>query len=266
MFHNFAECMSEGQPVYVVDMKPFYKERSNFLIDELAVQCLDLLLKKQESGPYYLCGYSFGGFVAYEVAVLLLQRGEEVGVLVLFDAANPAFRSNLSAAESAQFQATYLSSRLKKYGRNFLTGDFKALAIDAVAFISPRIGPLWSLISFLFELIGHPLPKILQNNDPIIVAACRVYRPSPYTRRLVIFRSLGRGPEFDRDPTLGWDRCATGGIDVHFVPGNHVNLLGFPNVRGLVEMLKPYLDGGQRRTAESVCGLQSIHASTSGEC
>jgi thioesterase domain-containing protein len=244
-FHNFAQCIPDGQPVYAVDMKPFDGRRINSLINELAVQCLDLIRKKQESGPYYLCGYSFGGYVAYEVAVSLLRRGEDIGVLALLDAANPAFRTNLSAVEAARFHGTYFTSRLVKYGRNFLTGDFKALASDAAAFIGPKVGTIW-LVRSIFKFLEKPISKIFVHNDPIIVAAGRAYIPPPYTERLVVFRSLARGPEFDRDLALGWDKCATGAIDVHFVPGDHVNMMGTPNVLRLVEMLEPYLDGGQQ--------------------
>jgi len=40
-------------------------------------------------GPYHLGGFSFGGLVAFETAVMLQQMGERVSILVLIDAPAP---------------------------------------------------------------------------------------------------------------------------------------------------------------------------------
>lgn len=41
--------------------------------------------KLQPDGPYYLVGYSFGGTVLYEVAHLLREEGQEIGLLALIE-------------------------------------------------------------------------------------------------------------------------------------------------------------------------------------
>ncbi|WP_198168834.1 amino acid adenylation domain-containing protein [Bordetella flabilis] len=45
----------------------------------------DRVLAHQSDGPYVLCGYSFGGTVAHEMAVDLQSRGAHVALLVLLD-------------------------------------------------------------------------------------------------------------------------------------------------------------------------------------
>jgi len=40
-------------------------------------------------GPYHLCGWCFGGMLAFEIAHQLLERGEEVGRLILIDTEVP---------------------------------------------------------------------------------------------------------------------------------------------------------------------------------
>src|SRR5437762_11102840 len=40
---------------------------------------------RQTDHPYYLCGYSFGGLVAFEMARRLWESGNEVGLVGLFD-------------------------------------------------------------------------------------------------------------------------------------------------------------------------------------
>src|SRR5260370_30676869 len=47
VFHQFAQCMREGQPVYFVNMRPLYEARTNFVLEQLASTCLELVREKQ---------------------------------------------------------------------------------------------------------------------------------------------------------------------------------------------------------------------------
>ncbi|MDR3442063.1 MAG: amino acid adenylation domain-containing protein [Legionella sp.] len=60
----------------------------NMLYDDLPAMAkayLAAIKKIQPKGPYFLVGYSFGGSVLYEVAHLLQQEGEQIGLLALID-------------------------------------------------------------------------------------------------------------------------------------------------------------------------------------
>jgi thioesterase domain-containing protein len=243
IFGDMAALMRKDQPVYAVDIGKFRESHERFTIEQLAAFYRQVILSIQKHGPYYLCGYSFGGLVAYEIATLLANDGEDVGLLALLDAPNPALTSNLSGTESAQFRAVYLADRLKKYGRNLLRGDITKLMTDAVAFLGPRAGAsVWSAIRVFFRTVGRPIPELLRSNDRAFLAAWQAYIPKPYPKRLVIFRGQDRGPEYDLDSTMGWGTCAVAGLDVHVQPGGHVNMMSQPNVRSLADKLTAYLD------------------------
>jgi len=100
------------------------------------------------------------------------------------------------------------------------------------------------LIRPLFRVLNQPVPKAFHINDSIVDAACQNYNPSTYSQRLVLIRAQDRGQEDDKDPTLGWHKCVGGGIDVHFIPGDHMSMLTKPNVSSLLEKLTIYLDHG----------------------
>jgi thioesterase domain-containing protein/aryl carrier-like protein len=55
-------------------------------VREMAADYIGLIRTVQETGPYYLLGWSFGGVPAHEIAVQLQAVGEEVGALILLDA------------------------------------------------------------------------------------------------------------------------------------------------------------------------------------
>ena len=246
-FDALAALVGEDQPVYSVDMVKFYETRQNFTIEKLAEFCHQVISETQEHGPYYLCGYSFGGFVAYEVATRLANEGKEIGLLALFDARNPAFMSNLPVTKSVQFRAIYLRDRLGKYGRNLRQGKFEEVAMSILALLGNKMGEKpRSLLRAVFRMLNRPFPEVFELNDPIVEAACRAYSPPRYANRLVLFRSQKRGPEFDIDLNLGWGLCAVGGIDVYVVPGDHLDMMARPNVYKVMEKLAVYLDKSAR--------------------
>jgi acetoacetyl-CoA synthetase len=51
----------------------------------MAAEYLREVKARQPDGPYYLCGYSFGGLVAFEMARRLRESGDEVALVGLFD-------------------------------------------------------------------------------------------------------------------------------------------------------------------------------------
>jgi thioesterase domain-containing protein/acyl carrier protein len=54
-------------------------------IEAMAADYLRAIKERQPNGPYYLCGYSSGGLVAFEIARRLSESGDEVGLVGLFD-------------------------------------------------------------------------------------------------------------------------------------------------------------------------------------
>ncbi|MFD7257616.1 amino acid adenylation domain-containing protein [Streptomyces sp. NPDC059874] len=74
------------QPVYalqsptVVDGAPLPES-----IEENAAEYIRLIKEVRPEGPYHLLGWSFGGLLAYEMAVQLRAAGDEVGLLTVMD-------------------------------------------------------------------------------------------------------------------------------------------------------------------------------------
>ena len=54
-------------------------------IEAMAEDYLRAIKERQPDGPYYLCGYSSGGLVAFEIARRLSESGDAVGLVGLFD-------------------------------------------------------------------------------------------------------------------------------------------------------------------------------------
>jgi amino acid adenylation domain-containing protein len=61
------------------------QEPPHATVEAMAAEYLRAVKARQANGPYYLCGYSFGGLVAFEMARRLRESGDEVALVGLFD-------------------------------------------------------------------------------------------------------------------------------------------------------------------------------------
>nr|WP_267880343.1 non-ribosomal peptide synthetase [Streptomyces sp. HCCB10043] len=80
--------MPEDQPLYALQGRgvgPVPEELPSSVRD-MAADYVAQIRAVQETGPYHLLGWSFGGIVAHEMAVLLRAEGHEVASLVIMDA------------------------------------------------------------------------------------------------------------------------------------------------------------------------------------
>ena len=250
VFEEMAAALPQGQPVHAIDMEWLCDLEEEFTVERLAVFYLDVIRTIQPAGPYYFCGYSFGGLVAYETAIRLLDEGDSASLVAMLDVPNPALVSNLSQSDSAQFRKTYLADRLKKYAAQLLRGDLKAFTSRGVAFVVSRLGRFFMpAIKTAFRMMKRPLPAKFRASDPGFLKAWQSYQPKRYARSLVCFRVEDRGPEHDLDASMGWDSCVTGGVQVHIVPGDHVDMMRSSSVRVVADTLTTYLDHGSHRDA-----------------
>jgi thioesterase domain-containing protein/aryl carrier-like protein len=70
-------------------------------VREMAADYIELMRTVQETGPYYLLGWSSGGEPAHEIAVQLQAAGEEIGALILMDSyPNPPDTGNTDQEET----------------------------------------------------------------------------------------------------------------------------------------------------------------------
>ena len=77
--------------------------------------------------------------------------------------------------------------------------------------------------------------------------AFKVYFPGPdyvapsFGGRIAVFRTNRQPHNRIRDARLGWGKLAKGGVDIHFIPGDHDSVLKEPYVQGLAEALRKCL-------------------------
>jgi thioesterase domain-containing protein len=92
MLRRLAAALDTQRPVYGLQargLEPTQEPRRT--VEAMAEAYTDAIRVVQPEGPYALCGYSFGGLVAFEMACQFSALGQELDFLALIDPeANPA--------------------------------------------------------------------------------------------------------------------------------------------------------------------------------
>jgi thioesterase domain-containing protein len=229
-YYDLVRHLDPRQPVYGIQPQGLDgKQLAHSRIEDMAAHYIRELRTLQPQGPYFLGGYSMGGKIALEMAQQLQVQGEKVKLVVLFDTLGASFLKPLP-----------FRVRAFRHLNNLLRLKLK----EKLTYVKQR------LISK--SNVDNTLPLFQGNNESPLheahLKANRDYVPQVYSGRAILFRSEpleGWLEWWSVDPQLGWGGLFTEGLEVHEVPGNHVNMFSEPYVRVLAEKLQASLDQAQ---------------------
>jgi amino acid adenylation domain-containing protein len=201
-------------------------------IDEMAEAYLAAIRSLQPEGPYSLAGYSFGGLIAFDMAVRLRRRGAPVDLLALFESdlherhlplgAKIAYQWTLArrvvrslAALPRAAWLEYLRAKLRKLKAKFETGP-------------PEVPEL-------LQGVEADLAERYRQMYEIGLGEFRRFRPRRYDGPLSVFAVPGE--RFDAcDPLPIWRRAART-LEVFRIDGDHSTIMDPPHVQSLADQL-----------------------------
>jgi phthiocerol/phenolphthiocerol synthesis type-I polyketide synthase D len=204
------------------------------------------ILRRWPTGPFRLVGWSFGGFLAYEVAAGLLAEGHHVELVGLIDSVLPAGRwAGPDGLDETGLR--HLAATLEQtYGRPVPLPYDEMLDADDTA----QADLLVRAIAEANVLDPRITPAILRSQRAFHIEAMAVrrYRPPAYPGRVVLYRATQKASPAHRwldrpDDTVGWDRFSTD-IEVVPVDTHHFALLDPPHVHTIAAHLGQVLAAG----------------------
>jgi non-ribosomal peptide synthetase component F/thioesterase domain-containing protein/acyl carrier protein len=181
-------------------------------VEAMAADYLSAIKARQPRGPYHLCGYSFGGLVAFEMARRLRAQGDEVGLVGLFDTTTSPMSWPLGVW-------------LSIVGRRLVR-----LASGRAWRRPPSPNRLKSLPAGVLKVAASAM-----------VASAR-YRPGDYPGELTLFIPAGRDPSLP-SPKAIWRQHARA-LCVVDTAGVHLTMLAGPNAESTAASLTRCLGGG----------------------
>jgi hypothetical protein len=105
---------------------------------------------------------------------------------------------------------------------------------------------LWRMIYRFYDNLGRALPRALRDVQECNWLAAHNYVPQLYDGRVTLFwASSDLRASFDL--VAGWRVIAGGGIEVHEIPGTHLNIIKEPHVAELALKLSESLARAQGR-------------------
>jgi thioesterase domain-containing protein len=182
----------------------------------------------EPEGPYFLGGHSGGTIVALEMAQQLRTLGQDVALLAFFEPTKFGALTRLR-----QYVKQLLNLGLGHYLRKYYKRIF------------------WRLPIRLALRFGYSVPHTWRS-DPMLISlihaqAASLYKPQPYSGRIALF--LSAESQRRNDPRLmEWENVATGDLEVHEVPGDHLTIFKEPYIQILAARLKSCLEQAQAKS------------------
>jgi amino acid adenylation domain-containing protein len=253
LYNAMLEIVEPDRPIFGV--REMGDEREPLNMQDRASKFASEILAVCPSGPLYLAGWCAAGTLTVEIARSLREAGHTVGLVALFDAERPGFapptgvRSSVSRLwNKFAFHADRMS-RVPWSGR--LAYIFEAFSRNWDLAVEAYFTAHYRFMFWLQRRFGFPLSEAAYNNVYAGLSQLRDYSVRPYPGKLNLFRAADV-PNLDGiDETLGWGTVAMEGVDVNFVPGDHISMFKKPYVASLAHRLQQEL---QRSEGELVRG------------
>jgi amino acid adenylation domain-containing protein len=246
---SLAMAVGAGQDQPFYGLRPHGQDgrQAPATVEEMAGDYIKEIRTLQPEGPYFLGGYSFGGIVVFEMAQQLRRQGQKIALLVLIDPAN--LRTNLSLQSAGAFvpaapsdyeayqhlvnfvrigrreKLTYVLERMK-WRLDEITRKTKMMVCKVFLSTGRRV-PASLRMFYFFDVCHHVNLK---------------YVPQIYPGRIVFLKA--------QKSSLEWSGLATEGLEIHEVPGGHVDLLRDPHAQVIGEKLRCCLERAHATLSE----------------
>ncbi|HEX8128490.1 MAG TPA: amino acid adenylation domain-containing protein [Pyrinomonadaceae bacterium] len=246
---ELARQLGTDQPFYGLQDTSIYAPEGDeeavpdIPIEKMAAYYIESLRAVQPAGPYLLGGWSFGGLIAYEMAVQLTARGEDVPLLFLIDTGTPEFIRELGAEDDTAL----LGILAREMSLPVTDDDLRPLSQEE---------QLRLVVAEMEKarLVFDDSLAYLRRQLDIFKSRVRVmhaYHPPQYGGRIIFFSASETNLEADLmplalnptlDPMRGFGKLATGSLELHTVPGTHNQLARGAGAAVLAEMLRSRID------------------------
>lgn len=190
-------------------------------------------------GPYMVCGYSFGGSIAYEIARQLRAQGCEVVFTGLFDACvyGTLTRTHSLPEHRSRLAKLDMQGKVRHVGRS-LFGNLRTVYLRssrAVRRLRSWVPARVCLAAGRAIPVEHR-PAYLRG---IFGRAMLNYVPKPYEGTVTIYKQTQSNWEYRDHPDLGWAPfVAEKRLQLVEIAGEHGDMLDPPVVEELAAHLR----------------------------
>jgi len=239
MFKVISEYFDESQPLYGIQAIGLTKPvEIPGTIEGIAAYHIQEILRVNPEGPYAVAGYSYGGFIAYEIAKQLMAAGKQVKFIGMID-------TNAGGIDHPKTKLAHLSKKILRQFHKvpFFINSFIKYPKESLAYqqyvlkkkFSPKFVKELEKAEDSYTLYEK---QIRQDYDRIMDN----YVTEPLDVEVSLFRVEKRLYFVDDQKYLGWDKYAKKGVKIYKVPGDHKTFLEHPNGERFASIIQEVLD------------------------
>lgn len=239
-FSTVVSNVNPDQPVYGFQARGLDgKDEPLDSIEDMAAFYVSELLEQNPTGPYILAGYSFGGYIAVEMARILYAMKKEV-VLGILD-------TDAEIVTSQLLDATNLYKRIRRQfpkGKwlisSFLRNPAQTISYQKLYF-ARKINELLTTIGLRNEPEPDETLRHMMQIREKLESAYEKYILRPFDGHMVLFRARKRVYFVVDFAFLGWKKYALKGVTVHEVPGDHSTMFDVKNAQETAQVIQAAL-------------------------
>jgi non-ribosomal peptide synthetase component F/thioesterase domain-containing protein/acyl carrier protein len=182
-------------------------------VEAMAAEYLREVKARQPDGPYNLCGYSFGGLVAFEMARRLREAGDDVALVGLFDTMMSPLKwpirswFSIVSGRAMQFAAGVITAPIHTWPAGVRNMGYRAR-------------------ERLRGFLKSAPTRVLKVEASALIASAR-YRPGFYPGALTLFTPVEREPGLPSLQAI-WRKHA-GALSLVETAGDHWTMFSPPN-------------------------------------
>jgi len=214
LYRYLGEHFGTDQPFY--GFEPELSPYKN--IDDLAQHFIQEIKQVRPHGPYLLGAFCGDYPVVFEAAHALLAQGEQVPLIVLFE----AFPDN---AHIPKQSIEYIRRKMRYYYDEFN----KLSTVGKLKYPLKELRTAWEILRMKLTLTRKH----------------KGYAPLTYPGNIVLFRASISAPGITADPRGGWASHVTGNIASVSVTGEHLTIFKNPYAAELAQKLAQVLAEAQ---------------------
>ena len=243
--------LPSDQPVYALRIANCTANATRLLtLESVAAECAEVLAGAVGNKPLVLAGYSYGGFVAYELARQLEARGWAPLDVIVIDTGPEPLRSD-SFTHGLRRSWWFVKNLPRWFFQNMADGRMRHQLKRSLHFSK-----------YVWQRISGTSPEMceeawrasheIKSNDRLTkveketmlkrIDAFFRYQPPPYPGHITVFCAHVRPLYHSLEPDLGWRRVDVDTLDVVHVPGNHTSILHPPHSNALAKGLAAVLE------------------------
>ena len=221
-FQHLVQALGKDQPFYGLEFAYNSQlEPESFTIEHLAQTNVEAIKKIQPEGPYSLMGLSNGGMIAFEMAKIMLEKGDEVTSLSFLDSFSPL-----------QPVIDIIDEIIGVFNGKFASGSAEKLNIDSDKLKSlpetDRFDYLYAaIVDFGFEIPKEQF-KITYDIARTMDLSCRAYSPSKLEENIktTLFRATQGYMEGYEDlpEDYSWNQLLPEPIQIIRIEADHFSI------------------------------------------